>query len=206
MESREYRNRGSSSSSQSVIGNDPFWLLLTAVLILCLVLLGLPAIVAAFFAQRFTYRHLARFGWRWSAMIWLALSPLAILLLYSLFQHGLVPLMQREVNDYFQSAKHYQFDLSHWNFGRLWSETWPVWLRTFLVGVPLWGLWFEITTNARRGHAARMLVQGEQDRERRVARGKLRARKSTLRPERLPDAVAGMMVMGVPIDGDEEQE
>ncbi len=31
-------------------------------------------------------------------------------------------------------------------------------------------------------------------------------RKRTLRPERLPDAVAGMMVMGVPIDGDEEQE
>ncbi len=205
MESREYRYRGSSSSGRSGIGNDPFWLLLTAILILCLVLVGLPAILAAFFAQRYTYRHLARFGWRWSAAIWLVLSPLAILLLYSLFQHGLVPMMQRELNDYIQSAKHYQFDVSHWNFGRLWLETWPVWLRT-LVGIPLWGLWFEISTNARGGHAARMLVQGEQDRERRIARGKLRARKRTLRPERLPDEAGGQMVMGVPIAGDEEQE
>ena len=203
MEFREYRG---SSSNSSVVGSDPFWLLLTAILILALVLVGLPAIIAAFFGQRFTYRHLARFGWRWSAAIWLVLAALAIPLLYSLMQHGLVPLMQHEVNDYFQSARHYQFDLSRWNFGRLWSETWPVWLRTFLVGVPLWSLWFEITTNARHSSAARMLAQGEQDRERRVARGKLRARKRVLRPERLPDAVAGMMVMGVPIDGDEEQE
>jgi hypothetical protein len=206
MESREYRNRGNSSSSQSVIGNDPFWLLLTAILILALVLVGLPAIIAAFFAQRYTYRHLARFGWRWSAAIWLVLAALAIPLLYSLMQHGLQQMMQREVLDYVQSGKHYQLDLGRWNFGRLWSETWPVWLRTFLVGVPLWGLWFEITTNARGGHAGRMLVQSEQDRERRIARAKLRARKRALRPERLPDAVADAMVMGVPVGGDEEQE
>src|SRR5450759_3814268 len=89
MESREYRYRGRSSSSQSVIGNDPFWLILTALLILCLVLVSLPAIVAAFFAQRFTYRYLARFGWRWSAAIWLVLGALGMLLLYSLMNHGL---------------------------------------------------------------------------------------------------------------------
>jgi hypothetical protein len=206
MESREYRYRGSSSSSRSGSGSDPFWLLLTAILILCLVLVGLPAILAGFFAQRFTYRYLARFGWRWSASIWLVLSALALLLLYVLLQHGLVPLMQREVYDYIQSGKHYQFDLSRWNFGRLWAETWPVWLRSFLVAGPLWGLWFEITTNVRGGNAARMLAQGEQDRERRIARSKLHARKRTLRPERLPDEVDGQMVMGVPIDGDQEQE
>ena len=79
------------------------------------------------------------------------------------------------------------------------SETWPVWLRT-LVGVPLWGLWFEITANMRGGSAARMLLQ----RERRIDRGKQRARKRMLRPERLPDAVADQMVIGVPIEGDDE--
>ena len=203
MESREYRG---SSSNSSVIGSDPFWLLLTAILILALVLVGLPAIIGAFFGQRYTYRHLARFGWRWSAAIWLVLAALAIPLLYSLMQHGLQQMMQREVWDYVQSGKHYQLDLGRWNFGRLWSETWPVWLRTLLVGVPLWGLWFEITTNARRGHAGRMLVQGEQDRERRIARAQQRARKRALRPERLPDAVADAMVMGVPVGSDEEQE
>ncbi len=45
MESREYRG---SSSNSSVVGGDPFWLLLTAILILALVLVGLPAIIAAF--------------------------------------------------------------------------------------------------------------------------------------------------------------
>jgi hypothetical protein len=204
MESREYRYRRRSSSSQS-IGNDPFWLILTGILILCLVLLSLPAIVAAFFGQRFTYRHLARFGWRWSAAIWLVLAALAIPLLYSFMQHGLQQMMQREVWDYVQSGKHYQFDVSRWPLGRLWSETWPMWLRTFLVGVPLWGLWFEITANMR-GQTGRMLEQREQDRQRRIARGKLRARKRTLRPERLPDAVADQMVMGVPVEGDDENE
>jgi succinate dehydrogenase hydrophobic anchor subunit len=203
MESREYR--GSSSSSHSTGGNDPFWLILSALLILALLLVGLPAIVAGFFGQRYTYRLLSRFGWRWSAAIWLLLSLLALLLLSVLLQHGLQQMMQRELADYVQSGKHYQFDLGRWNFGRLWSETWPVWLRT-LVAVPLWGLWFEISSNARGGQTARMLVQGEQARQRRVARAQQRARKRTLRPERLPDSVAGMMVMGVPIDGDEEQE
>ena len=202
MESREYRG---SSSSSSGVGNDPFWLLMTAILILALVLVGLPAIVGGFIGQRYTYRSLARFGWRWSAAIWLVGALGSMLLLYSLFQHGLVPMMQHEVSDYIQSAKHYQLDLFRWPLGRLWSETWPLWLRT-LVGLPLWGLWFEISTNARRSHAGQLLVQGERERERRIARGKLRARKRTLRPERLPDEVDGEMVMGVPIEGDEEQE
>ena len=201
MDSREYRGNSSKQSGESL---DPFWLLLTAILILCLVLVSLPAIIVAFFAQRFTYRYLARFGWRWSAAIWLILGAVSMLLVYNLFQHGLTPMMQREVGDYLQSARHFQFDLSHWPFGRLWSETWPVWLRTFLVGVPLWGLWFEITVNMRGGSAARMLVQREQERERRIERGKQRARKRTLRPERLPDAVADLMIIGVPIEGDEE--
>ena len=202
MASREYRYRGRSNQS---MGNDPLWLILTALLILCLVLLSLPAIVAAFFGQRYTYRHLARFGWRWSAAIWLVLAALAMPLLYSLVQHGLQQMMQREVWDYVQSGKYYQFDVSRWPFGRLWSETWPLWLRTFLVGVPLWGLWFELTANMR-GQTGRMLEQREQDRERRMDRAQAAARKRTLRPERLPDAVADQMVIGVPIEGDEEHE
>src|SRR5712692_6815082 len=111
MASREYRYRGRSNQS---MGNDPFWLALTALLILCLVLVSLPAIVAAFFAQRYTYRHLARFGWRWSAAIWLVLGALGMLLLYNLMQHGLQLLMQREIADYVQSGKLYQFDVSSW--------------------------------------------------------------------------------------------
>ncbi len=198
----DYRRNTPASSSSS---SDPFWLLLSAILILALVLVGLPGIVAGFFGQRYTYRHLSRFGWRWSAAIWLVLSLLALLLLSALLQQGLQQMIQTQLNDVVQTAKHFRFDLRHWNFGRLWSETWPVWLRT-LVGVPLWGLWFEISANMRGGQTAQMLVQGEQARQRRIARAQQRARKRVLRPERLPDEAGGLMVMGVPIDSDEEQE
>jgi hypothetical protein len=204
MESREYRYRGSSSSSHA-IGNDPLWLLLTALFILVLLLISLPAIIAGFFSQRALSRYLSRFGRRWSSAVWFVLAALGMLLLSNLMQHGLQLLIQREVLDYVQSGKYYQFDVSRWPLGRLWGETWPVWLRT-LVAAPLWGLWFEITANTRGGQTARMLVQGEQARQRRVSRAQAVARKRAPRPERLPDAVADQMVMGVPVDGDDEQE
>lgn len=123
MESREYRG---SSSNNSGASSDPFWLLVTAILILALVLVGLPSIIGGFIGQRSTYRYLARFGWRWSAAIWLVLGALGMLLLYSLMQHGLPEMMQREAWEYVQSGKHYQFDVSRWPLGLLWSETWPV--------------------------------------------------------------------------------
>src|SRR5947209_4962648 len=100
MESREYR--GNSSSRRQQGGIDPFWVIVSAILVLALVLIGLPAIVAGFFIQHYTYRYLSRFGWRWSAAIWLLLSLLAMLLLYVLFQHGLQQMIQREVADYVQ--------------------------------------------------------------------------------------------------------
>ncbi len=203
MESREYRGR-SSSSSQSIT-NDPLWLLLTALFILVLLLIGLPAIIAGFFSQRVLSRYLSRFGRRWSGAIWFVLAALGMLLLSNLMQHGLQLLIQREVWDYVQSGKHDQFDVSRWPLVRLWGETWPVWLRTLVV-VPLWGLWFDITANTRGGQTARMLVQGEQARQRRVGRAQAAARKRALRPECLPDAVGDMMVMGVPVGGDEEHE
>ncbi len=81
----DYRRNTPASSSSS---SDPFWLLLSAILILALVLVGLPGIVAGFFGQRYTYRHLSRFGWRWSAAIWLVLSLLALLLLSALFSRA----------------------------------------------------------------------------------------------------------------------
>ena len=202
MESREYR--GSSSSNRSTVGSDPFWLIAAAVVILTLFIVGLPAILLGFFAWRSTARFFG-YHWRWNFVCWLALLLPAALLISYLYQHGLQQMVQTQLNDVVQTAKHSQFDLSRWNFGRLWSETWPVWLRT-LAAFPFVGIWQEVSTKARGGQAAQFLVQSERSRERRVARAQQRARKRKLRPERLPDQVGGLMVMGVPVDGDEEQE
>ena len=204
MESREYRG---SSSNSSVIGSDPFWLLAAAIVVLTLFTIGLLAILLGFFAWRSTTRFFEQHGYHWKLKFacWFVLLLPAALLISYFYHHGLQQMINTQLGDVVAMAKHAQFDLSRWNFGRLWSETWPVWLRT-LVAFPLVGVWQEVSTKARGGQAAKILVQSERSRERRVARGKLRARKRTLRPERLPDSVAGMMVMGVPIDGDEEQE
>ncbi len=202
MASHEYRSRSSSNQSMS---NDPFWLLLSALFAVLLFLVGFPALLAGFFGQRYVSRLLSRFGRQWSALVWFVPAALGMLLLLNLLDHGLQQMIQRELADYFQSGKHYQADLARWNWGRLWSETWPVWART-LEGAPVWGLWFEIVANTKGGQTGQMLVQREQDRERRMERAQAAARKRTRHPERLPDAVADQMVIGVPVDGDEEHE
>jgi hypothetical protein len=201
MESHNAYRRSSSRSSSST--SDPFWLLAAALLALVLLAIGLPAILIGFFAWRFSSRL---FGshWKWSFLFWVLLLVPAALLFSSFAQHGLQHLINTQLADVVQTAKHTGFDLSRWNFGRLWSETWPVWLRT-LPAIPLVGVWQEVSTRARGGQTARDLVQSERSRERRVARAQQRARKRTLRPERLPDQVGGLMVIGVPIT-DEEQE
>ncbi len=202
MESRNQYRRG--SSHQSPFMSDPFWLILGAIYAIALTLAALPALIIGFFAQRSIERYLSRFGRRWSTALWVVLLAPSALLFATLYQHGLQHMLQRELLDYYQSGKAYQADLARWNFWRLWSETWSVWLRT-LVGIPIVGLWQEISTGMRGGQTPRMLAQNEHGRQRRITRAQQRARKRTLRPERLPDEIVGMIMIGVPID-DKEQE
>ncbi|MGB8348779.1 MAG: hypothetical protein WCD86_28130 [Ktedonobacteraceae bacterium] len=193
-----------SSSSHSAIGSDPFLMLGVALVALIILTIGLPAILIGFFAWRFTSR-LFRHHWKLSFLFWFLLFLPAAWLFFSFAQHGFQQLIATQLTDVVQTAKHAGFDPSHWNVGRLWAVTWPVWLRT-LPAIPLVGVWQEISAQTRSGQIAAYLVQSERSRERRSARAKLRARKRTRRPERLPDQVGGLMVIGVPIDGDEEQE
>ncbi len=111
--------------------------------------------------------------------------------------------LNRELTDYVGAAKHYQLDLLRWPLGQLWSETWPIWLRT-VWGIGIAGFVAELYAN--RSDTVRALRQREQRRERAIARSKQKARKRTSRPGRLPDEVAGMMVIGVPIDEHDEKE
>lgn len=188
------------SNSARPAESDAFWPLIGALLALLLFLVAFPGLVVGFFVQRFTSRY------SWSFAFWFFLLLPGAYLLYVLSQHDLTQMMVRELTDYLLTAKHAQLNLAQWNFKHLWSETWPVWLRTLAL-IPVVGLWQEVSTNAskRGSQTTSTLVQQERRRQRRLVRAQQRARKRTRRPERLPDVVGGMMVIGVPID-DEEQE
>lgn len=173
------------------------WVVFGSFLALLVLLAGAPALLLGFLAERYTSRY------RWSFVFWFLLLFPSAGLLYYLYQHGLVPLITRELVDYVQSFKQYQIDFARWNFPRLWSETWPVWIRV-LAAIPFIGFWQEISLGARGGQTVQHEQENEQSRQRRVQHAQERAQKRTQRAG-LPDAAAGLMVIGVPID-DAEQE
>lgn len=198
MESREYRG---SSSDSSVGGLDPGWMLLCAIMAIVLALAGFPWIILGFVAERYLSRWL---HWRLSFLLWMVLLLIGIVYLSSSLQHGLQVMLSRELTDYISAAKHFRFDLLSYPLGRLWADTWPVWLRTF-PGIGIAGFVAELYT-ASRSNTAQTLRHREQRRERAIARSKQKARKRTRHPGRLPDEVAGMMVIGIPIDEHDEEE
>lgn len=196
MKSRNtYQERRASSAATT--GGDPGLLLGTLFMVVC-GLVGLPTLLLGIILQRITSRY------SWSFALWFLLLLPSMLLCYMLYEHGLQQLIVRQFVDLIQMGKHDQLDVMRWNIGRLWSETWPVWVRT-LAAVPLIGVWREVTTGAKGGQTAHTLVWNEQRRQQRLARAQQRARKRTRRPERLPDERGGLMVIGVPIE-DEDQE
>lgn len=190
-----YRNNSARTAE-----SDAVWPLMGALLALLLFLVAFPGLVVGFFAQRFTSRY------SWSFAFWFCLMLPGAYLLYVLYQHGLTQMMVRELIDYLLTAKHAQFTLTQWNFKHLWAETWPVWLRT-LAFIPVIGLWQEVSIHAskRGSQTATTLVQQERRRQRRITHAQQHARKRARRPERLPGVAGGMMVIGIPIE-DEEQE
>lgn len=176
---------------------DMMWTGMSIFLALLVLLASAPTFVLGFLAERYTSRY------RWSFALWFLLLFPSAGLLYYLYQHGLSSMITRELVDYIQSFKQYQMDFSRWNFPRLWSETWPVWIRV-LVAIPLIGFWQEVSLRARGGQTVQHQQENEQGRQQRVQRAQKRAQKRTQRAG-LPDVAAGLMVIGVPID-DEEQE
>jgi hypothetical protein len=179
---------------------DPGWMLIFAITAIILALAGLPWIILGFVMQRYLSRWL---HWRLSFLLWTALLFIGAFVLYNSYQHGLQAVLNRELTDYVSAAKHYQLDLLRWPLGQLWSETWPIWLRT-VWGIGIAGFVAELYANC--SDTVRALRLREQRRERAIARSKQKARKRTSRPGRLPDEVAGMMVIGVPIDEHDEEE
>ncbi len=113
-------------------------------------------------------------------------------------------MIQHELTDYTAAAKHYQTDFIHWPLRQLWADTWPIWLRT-IPGIGIAGFVAEVYTDIRND-PAKTLRQHERRRQNRAQRLQRQARKRTSQPTRLPDEVGGMMVIGIPIDDDTNEE
>ncbi len=190
---QSYRTQNTDSSGSSI--------LLYAVIALVLSLIALPWIIAGFAAERVLARWL---HWRLSLLLWMVAMYGGAFLLYTAYQHGLQPLMNQELVDYIQAAKHFQTDFAHWPLRSLWSATWPVWVRTW-PGVGIAGFGAVLTSN-RRTDTARTLRQQEQRRQRKAQRLQYRAKKRASLPARIPDEAGGMMVIGVPIHDDMEED
>jgi putative Mn2+ efflux pump MntP len=122
---------------------DPGWMLIFAITAIILALAGLPWIILGFVMQRYLSRWL---HWRLSFLLWTALLFIGAFVLYNSYQHGLQAVLNRELTDYVSAAKHYQLDLLRWPLGQLWSETWPIWLRT-VWGIGIAGFVAELYAN-----------------------------------------------------------
>lgn len=192
--SMEYRRsyRGGSDRGPGI-----FWPLVVMIGGLAALVLALPALAIGLVLQRLTSAR------PWSFPLWFVLTFIGAGLVYHLYTHGLDRMITTQLADYALAIKRHHADVAQWNLSRLWSETWPVWLRTLAV-VPVVAFWRELESSGR-GDSAGFLHQQERERQRRVARSKSRATRRTRRPYRIPDAMNGHMVVGVPID-DEHAE
>jgi hypothetical protein len=192
--SMEYRRsyRGGLDPGQGIL-----WPLVVMIGGLIALVLALPALAIGVVLQRLTSAR------SWSFPLWFVLTFIGAGLVYYLHTHGLERMITAQLMDYALAIKQHHADVTQWNLSRLWSETWPVWVRTLAVA-PVVAFWRELEASGN-GDSAEILHQQERERQRLVARSKSRATRRTRRPGRIPDAVNGQMVVGVPIDEEHAQ-
>ena len=199
MANMDYRRPYQQTQSGS---NDPGWALFCAIIAVVLCLAALPWIILGCIAQRIITRWLP---WKLRLLLWLALCLACALLLYQSYQHGLESRLQQEITAYVVAVKHSQSDLAAYPLRQLWAETWPVWMQSW-QSIGIAGCAAELWSNKANTNTARTLRQNERKRERRVQRIQQRARKRTSIPAALPDAIGEDMVIGVPINDDNEED
>jgi hypothetical protein len=187
--SMEYR-RNSQSGSNSSPGID--WPLVVMIGSLVALVLALPSFATGIVLQRLTSAR------SWSFPLWFVLTFMGAGLTYYLSAHGLERMITIQLTDYALAIKQHHADVTQWNLSLLWSETWPVWIRTLAV-TPIVALWRELESS-RNNDSAEILYQQEWKRQRLIGRSKSRATRRAQRSGRVPDAVKGTMVVGVPID------
>ena len=186
------KNRRTGSHASPGIG----WSVILIIGLVALVL-ALPALALGIVLQRLTSMR------PWSFLLWFVLTLGGAGLIYYLSTHGLDRMITAQLTDYVLAIKRHHADIAQWNMSRLWSETWPVWVRTLAV-TPIIAFWRTLEAGGI-DDSTRFLHQREKERQRLVSRSKSRATRRTHHPERIPDAAHGQMVVGVSID-DEHAE
>ena len=86
----------------------------------------------------------------------------------------------------------------------LWADTFPVWMQTWR-GLGIVGFCAEVFIH-RRPDTAQGMRQGERTGQKRALRSQQRAKRRSIRPGYVPDAIGGMMVMGIPLHDELEGE
>jgi hypothetical protein len=189
----EYRrNYQSASNSSPGIG----WPLVMIGSLIALVL-ALPAFATGMVLQRLTSAR------SWSFPLWFVLTFIGAGLTYYLSTHGLERMITTLLTVFALAIKQHHADVTKWNLSLLWSETWPVWIRTLAV-TPIVAFWRELQAR-RNGDRVEILYQQEWKRQRLIGRSKSKAIRRAHRPGHIADAINGQMVVGVPID-DEQAE
>lgn len=173
----------------------PAWGVLLVIGILSTLILALPALLVGILAARLLRDR------SWRMLLWLMLSMLSMVLLVLFWTHGLRSLVLAQLTMLFHNARRYQAHLTQWDWGALWSQTWPLWVQS-LVAVPLVALWCNLAATHAEGAEA-MLAQQEKTAERRRLQAHRRAKRRARDPGRLPDAVDASMVIGVALPDEE---
>ena len=177
--------------SDPEVGPEP-WIVLVGV-ILALVL-ALPALVLGIVLARLTR------GKRWAVPLWLGLAIPGLGLFALFIWHGFEPLFIAQLAEVVRDARLHQADLLQWDRARLWSETWPVWLRTGVLA-PVIAAWRLLSAHMHSVGATSLRAQ-EQNRQQAVARAQRTATRRLRRLRRLPDAVHGQLFIGISIEDD----
>jgi len=159
------------------------------------IITGAPVIILAFIAQRVLKNYIST---PWRVFVWLAPGIITAYILYTLLHHGLDIMIARAGTDYIDAFKHYQTNLNQWPWPRLWSETWPIWIRTILA-LPFVALLIECADKTRDVISARALAKRLNKEQARNIQYQLKAQKKASKSRHIPASASGMMVMGVPI-------
>jgi hypothetical protein len=163
--------------------------------VLAAAVLALPAFVMGLLLARVTSDR------SWSLLLWLGLAVCGFGLTVFLAFHGLEALLVAQLVEMVHAARLHQANLLQWDWSRLWAYTWPVWLHTLPL-VPVVALWRTLASQFHRGGAA-ALQQQERMRQQAVGRAQQKAARRLRRLHHVPDAVKGHMVIGIPIEDED---
>jgi hypothetical protein len=168
---------------------EPVMLLILATPIL---LWALPALLIGLIAERLLRER------TWSTLLWLVLAVVGLAFTTFWLWHGLSREIVLSVHILAVQVRSHQVDLARWDIPRFWAAIWPIWLKTMGVAPLVASVRGLAALMQRRGAA--FLQRQERSRQHAVARAQRQAARRLHHFHHHPDAVAGHMVIGIPIE------